>query len=99
MTNSSHKLAKLYGPLHLREEAEYGELVQVRHEREQEHDGQDHRQELLLVDRRKDGGQVFRYEDEVGAAEADVRDEDGRVDDASSEVAERHEGDVAVCDV
>ena len=44
----------------------------------------------------KDGRKVFRDKDEVGAAEADVRDEDGGVDDVTTDVADGEERDVAV---
>jgi hypothetical protein len=46
----------------------------------------------------KNGCQVLRDEDEVSAAEADVRDQDGGVDDVTTQMAEGEEGDVAVAD-
>ena len=77
---------------------ENGQLAQIRNERENKHDWQNHGQPFFLVDSVKNGCQVLRDEDEVSAAEADVRDQDGGVDDVTTHVSEGEEGDVAVAD-
>ena len=83
---------------YLSKNTENCQLAQIRNEREKKHDRQNHCQPFFLCDSVKDCRQVLRDEDEVGAAESDVRDEDGSVDDVTAEVAEREEGDVAVAD-